>query len=308
MKPLVSVLMPMRDAERYVRAALESVLAEAEIPLEVIVIDDGSRDDSAKIAASLRDGRINLIQGPVQGIAAAFNAGLEQVRGEFVMRCDADDRYASGRITHQVEWLRSHPEYGAVCGSFSTVDDRGRLLSSLETGDGDSEITDELREGKTRTHLCTFAIRARALRELGGCRPYFVTAEDLDLQLRLAEVARVWYQARPAYEYRLHGASVTHNQANAQVDFFESMARKFAAQRRETSMDDLQRGCPPAPPPSVGRSLSSAVHQQGMLLGQAWREHGQGQKWQAIRTGWRACWARPSDLQTWRSLVALLLR
>jgi len=308
MKPLVSILMPMRNAQRHVKEALQSVLSESEVPLEVIVIDDGGSDASAEIVSSLDDDRIEMIRGPAQGIAAAFNVGLERVRGDIVMRCDADDRYVPGRIGRQVEWLKSHPDFGAVCGSFATIDDRSKLISTLETGHTDEEITNELREGKTRTHLCTFAIRAEVVRQLRGFRPYFVTAEDIDFQLRLAGVTRVWYEARSAYEYRLHDASMVHSQANARRVFFENTARAFAVQRRETEMDELQRGNPPIPPPPLGKPQKSVVQKQGMLLGQAWREHAQGQKWRAIQTGWRACWARPSDWQTWKSWVALLVK
>lgn len=308
MRPQVSVLMPMRDAGHHVQEALESVLVESVVPLEVVVIDDGSRDDSPGIVRSFADPRIKMIPGPQQGIAAAFNVGLEEAEGEVLMRCDSDDRYVPGRIRDQVEWLRSHQDYGAVCGSFSTIDHRGRLLAELETGKVDLEITSEMQEGTTRTHLCTFAVRTRLLHALGGCRPYFVTAEDIDLQLRLAAITRVWYRAQPAYEYRLHERSVTHSQPNARRLFFENTARAFAAQRRETTMDDLERGCPPAVPAGEGESAAAAVHQAGMLMGQAWREHARGDRWQAVRTGWRACRARPMSLQSWKSLAALILK
>ena len=298
----------MRDAERHVRDALESVLVESHVPLEVLVIDDGSRDDSAGIVRSLADRRIKMIPGPQQGIAAAFNAGLARAEGEILMRCDADDRYVPGRIRDQVDWLRSHQNYGAVCGSFSTIDHRGKLLAALETGEVDLEITGEMQQGTTRTHLCTFAVQTRLLHALGGCRPYFVTAEDIDLQLRLAGTTRVWYRARPAYEYRLHESSVTHSQPNARRLFFENTARVFAAQRREATLDDLQRGCPPAVPSGRGESATASVHQAGMLMGQAWREHARGDRWQAVRTGWRACRARPTSLQSWKSLAALIVK
>lgn len=298
----------MRDAERFVRAALESVLHEKEVPLEVIVIDDGSSDSSAEIVSSLGDPRIRMIAGPQEGIAAALNAGLEQAQGEIIMRCDADDCYAPGRIARQSAWLRSHPEFGALCGSFATMDERGRVLSRLNTGTEDMEITDELRSGQTRTHLCTFAMRAQLVRDLGGCRPYFVTGEDIDLQLRLGEVTRIWYEATPVYEYRLHGASATHTQADSRRLFFDRVAREFAMQRRETGIDDLQRGTPPPPPLAEGRAQSSATHKQGMLIGEAWRQHRSGRKWKAIRTGWRACWVRPADWRTWKSLLALTIK
>jgi glycosyltransferase involved in cell wall biosynthesis len=179
MADLVSVLMSMRDAELYVREALDSILIESQVPLEVIVVENGSSDDSAEVVSSIGDERIHLVQGPCRTIAEALNAGLEQVRGDIVMRCDADDRYVPGRIARQVEWLESHSDFGAVCGSFVTVDRRGKLISTLDHRQVDEEITDELRSGTTRTHVNTFAIHTELLRDLDGfqCHTCLVPGE-----------------------------------------------------------------------------------------------------------------------------------
>lgn len=308
MNPLVSVLMPMRNAAPYVREAIESILMETSVPLEVIVIENGSSDDSVEVVSSIEDPRVRLVTSPGSSISGALNFGLGEIRGGIVMRCDADDRYVSGRIARQVEWLNSHPNFGAVCGSYSTIDEPGRLISALETGKTDQEVTEELLEGKTRTHLCTYAIRADLVPEDRPFRPYFQTAEDIDFQLRLGGLTRVWYEARPAYEYRLHDASTIHTQANERRLFFERTARAFATQRRESGSDDLARGYPPLPPIPAGKPQSSGVQRQGMLLGRAWREHALGEKWKAIKTGWRACWTSPGSWRTWKSFVALLLK
>src|SRR5205814_7748320 len=91
--PLISVIIPMRNAERYVRAAVESVLAQKDVELEVIVVDDGSTDGSAEVVRGIGDARVRIIPGPQKGISASFNAGLAEARGELLARCDADDLY-----------------------------------------------------------------------------------------------------------------------------------------------------------------------------------------------------------------------
>src|SRR3954447_12910319 len=80
--PLLSVIIPMRNAEPFVRAAIESVLAQGGVELEVIVVDDGSLDRSVAIVKELYDPRIRIVPGPRQGISAAFNAGLHAAHGE----------------------------------------------------------------------------------------------------------------------------------------------------------------------------------------------------------------------------------
>ena len=306
---LVSVVMPMRNTEAYIRESIRSVLDEHDVPLEVVVVNDGSTDGSAEIVQSINDDRVRMIDGPVQGIASCVNAGLETARGDIFMRCDSDDTFAAGRVAQQSRWLEKHHDFGAVCGSFHTVDAGGRLAAELETGNAAEEITAELRAGTTRTHLGTFAVRTEVVRRLQGCRSYFSGVEDIDLQLRIGTVSRVWYEPQLVYLYRIHCASSTHTQRSPQRIFLTGMARHFARQRHEEGTDDLERGCAPAPPANdEGDAASANEHVQYMLIGQAWREHGRGQQFTAVRTGLRAVTTRPTCVGAWKSLLALCLK
>ncbi len=131
---LVSVLMPMRNAEPFIRATLKSILAERAVDLEVVIIDDGSTDRSAAIVQSVGDPRVRLLPGPRSGIGAAFNTALAAAQGDLVARCDADDLYPPGRLAWQARWLEQHPEFGAVCGLFSTITPAGEHLVEFQTG------------------------------------------------------------------------------------------------------------------------------------------------------------------------------
>jgi glycosyltransferase involved in cell wall biosynthesis len=304
----VSVLMPMRDAQRYVRAALESVLSQTGVDLEVVVIDDGSTDRSADIVRQLGDKRIRMIAGPCGGISVALNRGLEVANGAYIARCDADDLYPTDRLADQAKFLDEHPEYGAACGAFSTMTSRGQRIADLDCGAVPEEITAELLGGKNRTHLGTFLIRKTVYEEMGGFRPYFVTAEDIDLQLRLGEQTRVWYEPRQCYVYRLHDASITHVQSDAARVFYERAARHFQ-QQRAAGGDDVQRNCPPLPPEDLVSPPSKAsVQIQQMLIGASWREHRAGEKVRSLQTGLRAAWANPARLVGWRNLATLMLK
>ena len=97
----------------------------------------------------------------------------------------------------------------------------------------------ELRNSVGRSHMCAYLFRTAIVRKLGGCRTFFVTAEDVDLQLRLSEITRIWYDPRPAYMYRLHDASITHVQKSAERTFFEQCARRFQEQRRKKQTPGL---------------------------------------------------------------------
>lgn len=303
----VSVIMPMRNAASHVRDAVGSVLRQSFGEFELVVVDDGSTDSCRSIVQRIGDPRIRVIDGPKRGVAAARNAGFSAARGQIVMQCDADDLFPCDRIAWQVRFLREHREYGAVCGEMSTIDARGRAVVTLPAGEGHAEeITEELLSGRTRTSLCTFAVRSELLRSLGGMREYFESSCDIDFQLRLAEVGRVRFEPVPSLAYRLHDASLTHTQSPARRRFFEEYARELRRQRAAGRPDDLQRGAPCVPPPPEESSAGSRRQVQGMLLGAAWRVLGTGRRRAAVGLGVRALARGPESLTTWMSVAALL--
>jgi glycosyltransferase involved in cell wall biosynthesis len=305
---LVSILMPLYNAELFIASALASVLQERSLPLEVIVINDGSTDDSVNRVCKIRDDRLQIIDNVGTGIAAALNSGLAVAQGQIVARCDADDLYPAQRLMRQIDWLLQHPDYGAICGGYAAIDPKGSPVIRLDCGGQSEDITAELRQGITRTHLCTFAIRAEVLRSLGGFRDYFCTGEDIDFQLRLGEASQVWYLPEVQYHYRLHESSITHTQSSAEREFFDTIAREFQKQRYTYGEDDIQRGCPPLPPKKDDKPLTAALHIQGFLLSQAWREYHCGQLRKAMSTGVRSLLTKPCNRSIWRSLLALLIK
>jgi glycosyltransferase involved in cell wall biosynthesis len=306
---LVSVIVPLYNAERYISKAVQSLLQERSLSLEVIVVDDGSTDRSLNQVRTIHDDRLQIVSNQGKGIASALNTGLSKAQGQIIMRCDADDLYCSDRLRIQTEWLLKNPDFAAVCSNYTAIDPKGSLVVQFSCGAKAEEITNELCNGITRTHFCTYAVRAEVLHQLGGFRPYFTTAEDIDFQLRLGEQHRVWYLPVNGYRYRVHRYSITHTQSSTQREFFDFVAREFQRQRQTLGEDDLQRGCPPSPPARNAKApFSAALHIQGFLLGRAWEEFQAGQFRQAVRTGIRAALSAPTNRSAWQSLLALGIR
>jgi glycosyltransferase involved in cell wall biosynthesis len=310
--PLTTVIIPMKNAERYVREAVESVLKQAGVELEVVVVDDGSTDGSADVVRAIGDGRVRIVPGPRRGIAAAFNAGLAAAGGAFVARCDADDVFPPGRLAWQAEFLAKQPDFGAVSGSFTMMTQKGKLLAERKSYGGGMDVTGELRRGQGRSHMSAYLFRTALVRQVGGCRPFFVMGEDVDLQLRLSEITRIWYEPRSAYLYRLHDSSITHVQKAAERSFFEGCAMEFQKQRqsRADHKDDLDLGRPPAMPTTLANSAPLTVKQQiqKLLLGQAWAAHGAGHKGEGLSLALRAWMTDPLRLTTLKSVVALAVK
>jgi glycosyltransferase involved in cell wall biosynthesis len=111
-EPLVSVIVPVHAGERFLGAALDSVAAQTYPRVETIVIDDGSPDRAAEIAAA-RAG-VRVLRQPRSGVAAARNAGVAAARGELLAFLDQDDEWRPSKLAHQVSTLREHPDVALV--------------------------------------------------------------------------------------------------------------------------------------------------------------------------------------------------
>ena len=305
--PEVSVVMPARDAEAFVAEAVASVLAETGVALELVVVEDGSSDGTAAVLASIDDPRLRVVPGPRVGISAALNAGVAAARGRFVARCDADDLFPPGRLGPQAQLLRAKPDAAAVAGGYASLDARGREVAVMDTGNEPAELTAELLAGRTRTHLGAWLVRRTAWEAVGGARPWFRCAEDLDLQCRLAGVGRVLYRPGVAYRYRLHGASTTHRLADERRAFFDAAVVRFARQRAAGGPDDLDRGEAPEPPeaPAAGAAprMSPRWQAQGHLMAAAHRAAAAGRRGGALRLLGRALAADPGGFRRWPTLL-----
>ena len=128
--PTVSVLMPVRDGERFLGAALDSIFAQTFPDFELVVVDDGSRDGTAASLAACRDPRLTVItHAEPQGVPRSLNHGLARCRGRFIARMDADDVAAPERLARQVAWLDAPPECGVVATLVERIDADGRAIA-----------------------------------------------------------------------------------------------------------------------------------------------------------------------------------
>src|SRR5712664_390476 len=106
---LISCIIPVFNGERYLREALDSILAQTHRPVEIIVADDGSSDGTAAVVASYGD-HVHYLHQPNAGPAAARNLGLSAARGEFVAFLDADDLWHPEKLVHQRARFQARPE------------------------------------------------------------------------------------------------------------------------------------------------------------------------------------------------------
>ena len=126
--PLVSVIIPTYNANNYIETTLNSVRSQTYKNIEVIVIDDGSQDQTAEIVRSVaqQDGRIILLQQPNSGVAAARNFGIQKAQGELIAPIDADDIWYPENLEKQLQYfLQAEPSVGLVYGWSVDIDKSG---------------------------------------------------------------------------------------------------------------------------------------------------------------------------------------
>ncbi len=308
----IAVIMPMHNGRAFITSTLRSILDQQGVRVEVIVSDDASTDGSPDMVRHMNDPRVRVVANLGKGVPAGLNTALAHVTAPLVCRCDHDDHYTPGRLARQVRFLREHPEFGAVCGAFETMTHDGAVLADMDTGDEGAEITRELRESdRLRTHLNTWAMRTEIVRGMGGFRDFGLSGEDNDLQLRMGEATRVWYDPGVVYRWRLHASSITHTQPTAERVWAERLAWVLREQRRARGgRDDLMDGVRPPPPADLRPQPVQGVREQvrGILTGAAWRSHARGERARALRLAARALAWDPAHLASWKALALLTMR
>jgi len=228
----VSVVMAVRDGERWLLEAARSVLAQSESALELIVIDDGSTDRTPALLDVLaaRDCRVRVARQPPIGLAEALNRGLAEARAPFVARLDADDLAHETRLERQAAVLEARPQIG-VLGSWALeIDGAGRQVGVREPPADHAALQRLLAKGNPFVHSSVMA-RTELLRRLGGYRGAFEGAEDYDLWLRASEIAELANLPEPLVSYRRHAASVSCRGGLRQA-FSVRLAQRAAAARR----------------------------------------------------------------------------
>lgn len=115
--PIVTVLIPTYNAEQYLFESISSVLNQTIADIEILIVDDGSQDDTIQIINSFNDDRIKLVDGPRKGIAAALNYGISLAKGTYIARMDADDICLPNRFEMQKKLLEASEDYGLCAGN-----------------------------------------------------------------------------------------------------------------------------------------------------------------------------------------------
>jgi glycosyltransferase involved in cell wall biosynthesis len=237
MTPQISVVMPVRDGARWLGDAIRSVQDQTLGDFELIIVDDGSTDNSAHImeASARTDPRIRTIHQERLGLVPALNRGLTHSRGRLIARLDADDFAHPERLARQSDYLDRHLEIGLLGTWADQIDERGSIRGALKPATRPEQLELQLVRINPFLHS-SIMMRHAVLRKVGCYRPAFEGAEDYDLWLRMSEVTKIANLPVCLLRYRLHPSSVTHRSSVRQL-FSARLARRAAQARRINAHD-----------------------------------------------------------------------
>ncbi|MCX6376199.1 MAG: glycosyltransferase [Armatimonadetes bacterium] len=226
-EPLVSVIMNCYNGERFLREAVQSVLAQSYTIWELVFWDNRSTDRSVETFLSIKDERLRYFHAPHHTpLGEARNYAIQKARGELFAFLDVDDWWVPEKLERQVA-LFADPEVGIVCGDFWVVDENTKRQRRWL---GRKAPTGWVLDSLLRSYfvgMLTLMVRRIAFEALSyGCDPRYKIIEDLDLVVRLAVAWKLECVQEPVAYYRLHGQNESRHR-KLEVEEMESWLREM---------------------------------------------------------------------------------
>ena len=232
-RPLITVYIPCHNYGQYLQQAIDSVFGQSCQDFELIIVDDGSTDDTPTICEEARQRdpqRVKVVRhDDAQGLQYNANRVLEMARGKYVMRLDADDWLDESALLVMSHWLESNPDVALVYPNFFYVDARGRRLGV----ENRKKIGEEAQLLDLPAHGACTMVRRRVLKSMGGYDERHDAQDGYELWLKISRRYRVENIATPLFYYRQHDNSLSRNEdrlLNARRRIKRTMVQRLEGQ------------------------------------------------------------------------------
>lgn len=203
--PKVSVVIATYNRAHFIKDAVNSILAQTFSDYEIVIVDDGSKDNTKEIVQGYGE-KVRYFYQANQGKSAAQNYAVSQSRGEYIALLDDDDIWLPNKLEIQMKGLEENPELGFVCSESDLIDEKGEFIRRWKRKPSNQETFASLYEENFIQHS-SVVVRKELLNVVGGLDVALKTTEDYDLWLRLAKVCRFRYIDKSLVIYRQHAAS-----------------------------------------------------------------------------------------------------
>jgi glycosyltransferase involved in cell wall biosynthesis len=242
--PAVSVALPVYNAQRYLRSAIDSVLSQSFHDFELLILDDGSTDRSPAIMREIAksDERVRVITRENRGIVQTLNELIEMASGKYIARMDADDICTPERFQKQVSYLEAHPSCVALGSRVLLIDEGGRTIGPFIEELTHREIDDAHLSGTGGSRIChpTLMMRRDAAIQAGKYSEDFLFAEDMAILIELAELGQLQNLPDILLHYRQHSKSIAYQAGNIQRDSAHRAAIRGRQKRGLTPLEQTK--------------------------------------------------------------------
>lgn len=230
--PFLSVIIPVYNAERHIRAAIESILAEQYPSLEIITVDDGSTDASAQIVQSFPE--VTYYYQTNKGPAAARNLGIKQAKGEFILFLDADDLFPQGKIRLQLNYFEQKPEIQITLGKSQVFFEEGASDAVFRFTDDSHQMLNIL--------LGSGIYRRSLFDQIGFFDESLYFGEDFDFYNRVRERGIPMLVTNDiVLLYRRHSTNMTQEMDLMKLQTIQMLKRSLDRRRKEGTVNALPK-------------------------------------------------------------------
>ncbi len=208
--PKVSIVTPSYNQVHYLEASIRSVLEQDYPNIEYIIIDGGSKDDSAQIIARYAGRLAYWVSEKDKGHADALNKGFARATGDILAWLNSDDIYEPGAVSEAVTFLKEHPQVGMVYANANLIDDEGKLIGQFAAKQTDYR---RMLQGSVHIPQATTFFRADLWRQLGPLDLSLFFSFDYDFWVKVAKVSEIRHVPRLWANFRMHnlGQSVVND-------------------------------------------------------------------------------------------------
>jgi len=208
-QPLITVIIPVFNAEQYIKSALDSICNQTYSNLEIIVIDDGSSDQSKTIVEKYQDNRIRFLSRENRGLIFTLNEAITISTGAYIARMDADDISAEGRLEKQLQFLKENNDFGVVFTGIEYINETGSVIRAKVSKTTRSIEPVELLFGCPVCHpTAMFDMTKLTKNDILYDYNYHL-AEDFELWSRLVSRTQIGLLNDVCFSYRVHSNSIT---------------------------------------------------------------------------------------------------
>jgi glycosyltransferase involved in cell wall biosynthesis len=243
--PVVSIVMPAFNRERFIAAAIDSVLAQTFTSWELLIVDDGSRDGTAAIAdryAERDASRIQVIRQPNSGVTVARNTAIRRARGRYIAFLDSDDLWVPDKLDRQVAAFQAHPDAAFIYTGYLLVDAEGRPIRTVRPESRwQGDIHRRLWLEDNEILGTTLMVAREMLARVGLFDEALRGAENLDVRLKLSKLGPVFFVDEVLYHYRKHPDALTSRPDLMDAEHVRLIDAHFGGGPLDASMRRLKR-------------------------------------------------------------------